>query len=693
MHQPTKANVSEIAIALNPENVEVDGRDSRDRLAFVANFSKLILYYDQNNLLSGNWQPFFLKDPAILLAAISKTEYSAYHAKFMQLQSSDAPSPLPATDIFAVNQLCHLLQSMFYKINQWFHFMELDASLYSLHGFLKKKIEETLSGQLWSMVALQQRLSVENGGIVPPDTGLYNSFEPVWKKPKISAQDPSAPEVPPVAELSRIYHKVFDVFMQVIDSAEQAFYRQENQPTAYPDTALLIAFSQLMKAQQNLINQFSGKHLDFYFERILHQSLRPAQADSVYICLSLADKVEYLSVPAGTQFKAGKYADNSEIVFQVDADSEINRATISNVSTLYYDKTKGLYLTNMGNANKVVKNQLQEIQSWEAFGNTDGMSIRQGFAFASPMLFLQGGVRTIIIDFEFDGATPPPDFSGSQFYLSTEKAWYAVSDASYSIANKIVSLKITLPASDPAIVAFSVNPDGISSSWPMLKVLLGEPADLSHPPLLVSVSIHVDVRQLSKVSIANDISPLPDVGPVQIFGPVPEVGNRFYLGSNECFAKPLEKLTLQMSWDNLPLHFSEYYAPYTQYLTVPQTSEVVEPPIFSNTAFKVVWTFQGQNNLAGLAMPSGTVSLFQQDDSGANLHKSVFTFFFRDCCSGSCVAAVFTIAAAAATAASTAGGSTRAVAVSCRARTCAVAAAARRAGTERLHVLRVECAR
>lgn len=627
--------IRENAVALDPSSVEVDGRDSRDRLAFVANFAKLILYYNQNNQVSGDWQPFFLKDPAILLASISKTEYSAYHAKFiaLKLESLSPVAKLAANDIVQVNQLCQLLQSMFCKINRWFHFMQFDASSFSLHDFLKKKIEETLSGQLWTMVALQQRLSADNDGITPPDIDLYQRFEPVWKGRAGSMQDKACDQQ--VAELCRIYHTVFDVFMQVIDSAKQAFYLQESQPTRYPDTGLLIAFSRLMQAQQSLINQFGSKHLDFYYDRILHQRPRAAQPDAVYVCLTLTDKADSLSVPAGTGFPAGNYPDNSEILFTNEFPSEVNRAAISRVNTLYYDQSKarGLYLGEVKQADQVARNSLQEILSWDVFGNTDGSCIQQGFALASPMLLLQSGVRTITIELEFEGDVTPVDFAtAARFYLSTEKSWFEAK-ATCSIAANVASLVITLSESDPAIVAFAVNPDGFGSVWPMLKVMLDASADLYNPPVLAGVSIGVHVEGFTRVAIANDTSPLPNTGSVQILGPVPELGQCFYVGSNECFAKPLETLTLQLNWDNLIADFSNYYAPYNQYLSGLNPGGVVEPPVFSNTAFTGQWKLLSQKNWADTASPppwsSGTVSLFQQEASGLNAQESVFGFNFK----------------------------------------------------------------
>ena len=590
---------SQLARALHPGSIKVDGRNNRDRLAFVAAFSQLILYYDQNNQPAGHWQSFFMKDPCILLAAISKTDYSFYHAEFMLLEGGKLKSQ--AGDADYVNRLIPLLQTLFATINKWFYFMGLNASSNtdSLHLFLKKMIEETLAGQLSSMLALQQRICTATKGMVnAPDTAFYRSFEPVWFNGQNSQRGLSlTDETDPVAvgslanNCSRIFHSVFDVFVQVIEHATQAFYQQENQATPYPDTALLMAFSRLMETQQKVINQFSTKHLDFYYDHILQQSLQSAEADQVFVCLKLADKAQPLNLPAGTLFKAGSYPDQSGIVFANQADTEINHAMISSVQTLYYDQThpdaRVLYLNTIAKPAQVSRNPLEEIVSWDGFGNNEGLSVQQGFALASPLLFLQGGLRTISVTLTFQSdsslypCAAPTDFiqafPSNQFYLSTAKTWFALSQGDIKIlaAPCGVEIKITLPPEAPAIVAFTKSPDGFSSAWPMLKIMLGPSVDLSMTPSLAKVSIQVQVDQFSHFSLANSSSPLANTGSQQLFGPMPEVGDCFYVGSNECFAKPLSSLTLNINWDKLPSNFCDYYAQYNQYLFTQGATEIL----------------------------------------------------------------------------------------------------------------------
>lgn len=597
-----QSSTSRFAQVLDPSSIKVDGRDNRDRLAFVSSYARLIQYYNHDNQLSGNWQSFFMKDPSILLAHISKTDYERYHSRFMLLDQGLRQPPAGESESVFINQLCQLLKEMFATINQWVRFMELNTGVDHLQLFLKKKIRESLSGQLALLVALQQRLSsATQQRVSAPDILFYRDFESVWYERAINlsmlASANGGSIKPLVAALRRIYHIVFNVLMQAVEYATQAFYQTEDIPTRYPDTALMIVFSRLMASQQDEINKFGSKHLDFYYDRILHQSLRPAQPDQVFVSLKLADGVNSFSLPAGTLFRAGSYPDQTDILFCNEADEELNQAAISSAYTLYYDQSvptaATLYLNSISTPDQVVRNQLQEIVTWEGFGNASGMQVQQGFAFASPMLLLQGGLRTITINFTLDVKSLPA-LADSQYYLSTAAGWFPVTLDKTSTASTIV---IVLQPSDPAIVAFKEGPDGYTSPWPMFKMMLGKSADLTSPPCLTEASITVQVDKFTQFSMANDAAPLPSTAPQQIFGAIPELGSHFYVGSNECFAKPLGSLTLTMNWDKLPADFCAYYLAYNRYLAPPSTSPATDPTgPFNNTAFMGQWNWLSQKS-------------------------------------------------------------------------------------------------
>lgn len=627
---------------LDPGQIKVDGRDNRDRLAFAAQYASLILYYNQADQASGDWRPFLLKDPVILLAAISKTDYADWYRRFVEIETRWLAS-MPAADqhdadALFVNAVCAMAGEMFAAIDTWFHIMEHHDLALTLRAFLKHHISANLAPRLADMTMLQRRLGAATGGrVAVPAQSVYRSFRPEWQQragagtamPDLDGTNSSVRQM--AEAVAEVFHALFDVVMQVVDYAKQAFYALVPDGDAAPDTALLIAFSELIALQQQEINRYSQQHLDFYYERVLRQELLPAQADSVVVCLTLTDRTAALTVPAGTEFLAGRYPDNTPIVFCNASAVVLSQAALGLVETLYYDQA--LFRTTIEQPDQVVRNQLQEITSWSAFGSRQGTAVTQGFAIESPMLFLQGGQRTITLTLAMAYAAGGPPllnqvFADSRFFLSTASDWLEVT--SWCVLGA-ADITVALPVSAPPIAGLTVNPDGYSSTWPLFKTLLGPSAPLDAPLLLQAATIAVEVDGLTQFSLANNASALPAVGPAQILGPVPALGAGLYVGSAECFGKPLSALVLSMNWDNVPASLRDYYAEYNWYLdrqAPPTTAPAAPQPMFCNTAFGGQWrnlcgqtwtavaTVAGAPGAPALAsadmLPDGGVTLFQQ---------------------------------------------------------------------------------
>ena len=634
--------------SLNPDAVKIDGRSLRDYLAFIAKYSELVLYYNSNNKVTGNWFPFLAKDPIILLAHISKTEFFGIHSRFVKLKQCVCRSKElkelaksndePVSDLTMgglanyINPIFHLLQEVFSRINGWVNYMLNGSSAYQLQDFVIKKVSDTIASKLWEMINIQRRLSIVSDGLVAqPDDNEYQNFNSLWFETVKS--DPVAGSQANHKHTNRscytifdielksiwdIYHDVFGFFIQVIEYSAKEFSRLCNNKSDHPDTSLLIAAAKMVEQQKENLNSFSEKHLDFYYKDVLRLSPKKAVADSAYVTLELVLGAKELMLPAGTKFNAGTYPDKTEIVFSSDSDIELNEAKIGDIYTQFYvpaelvkqgdNKTinkynnadqvpPGLYITKIEKANTIKLDQNKQVLDWSCFGDTDGEKVGVGFSVASPMLFLQSGIRIITITFLFKQNINLNYFSGSRLYLSTEKAWYQVPGADVAKIvcsnKKNISYQIILPESAPAIVKFNKNPDGVVSNWPMLKVMLGDSVDLQNPPELASVIIDTAVENLKGYVQGNDKSLLPNSGPALIYGPIPAVGDRYYIGSNEIFAKPISQIHVKLNWDNIEADFAKYYEQYNDFLD--QKNNTTKQYFF-NTAFSGYWSMLKDNS-------------------------------------------------------------------------------------------------
>jgi len=371
-------------------------------------------------------------------------------------------------------------------------------------------------------------------------------------------------------------------FGTIIQHAAAGFSKIKDQKSKYPDTTLLRTFVNLLKVQQDQLNGLSQKHLSFYYESILKQAKNPAKPDSAFLCAGVARPTATFTLPAGTQFNGGTDALKNPIIFSTAEAVNLNPAaivkgyTLSQVPDPANSLNTNLCLQAIPAAGILNKDNNGKLLSWATFGGQQATAIQPAFAFASPMLFLPEGTRTITLTLNFASAVSSGLLDNVNYYLSTQKAWQAVTGTVGTPATPLspvnsLSVNISLQPTDPPVVAFQPNPDGLTVQWPMLKIEFDSFSQLVEPPVLSSLSISVNVSGVQTFQLYNDYGLLSTKNPYPPFGPVPVVGNSFIIGNNEIFSKPLNSLVLELTWSKLPTNFAEYYIQYNNYLEPPVT--------------------------------------------------------------------------------------------------------------------------
>src|SRR6185436_2558895 len=70
------------------------------------------------------------------------------------------------------------------------------------------------------------------------------------------------------------------------DAAIQALLKSESNGTQ-PHLALFLTFLRLYEKPQAVLNQFAGRHLDFFYEDVLRLTRKPAVPDTAHVVLEL----------------------------------------------------------------------------------------------------------------------------------------------------------------------------------------------------------------------------------------------------------------------------------------------------------------------------------------------------------------------------------------------------------------------
>lgn len=597
---------------LVPGSSLVDGRTEQDWLRFLSDFASLINFYDQDNTIKGNWAPFLLKDPIFLMAAISKTAFVKLHSLYLRIchkleqlfQPGKDQKDLPVS----LNQLFDHLTGIFMQIKQWVYYMQRSAEDYPLKAYAVREIKKTFSSQFRSVISLRQELFSSSviPGIRPPDLFSYqfdtyderiwtqNTGQPFWEVLGLlhPLRDNSAAAI--FKAITAAGDLLFNFFQVIITYSNVEFERLTTIKSSYPDTTLLRTFINLLQIHQGQLNELGNKHLQFYYHNILKQKALSAVADHAFICAGLAKKDALVKLPSGTLFDAGIDAQKNAVVFESLNAVTLNPAVITGAYTLSgisvadglskKDSLSSFHLQTIASPGAVQVDADGKILSWDTFGSLVSPAVvpsqQLGIAFASPMLLLREGVRTIKISIGYTGVLNPLMLKNASCYLSTQLVWFSVT-ANFQpdvppVAN-VLSIEIDLKATDPAIESFLLHPDGLKSSWPMFKILF-EVADQSvPPPVLHSFQIETHVSGIENLQLYNDYGALSTKTPYPLFGPTPLSGAGFMIGSNEIFSKPLLSLSFQLDWDLLPADFAAYYHEYNLYLNNKLTFNNTQP--------------------------------------------------------------------------------------------------------------------
>lgn len=640
--------------SLVPNPYLIDGRTEQDWLYFLTEFSKLINFYNDNNTIDGNWSPFLLKDPVFLMASISKTNYKSLYSDYKNgcneiqrlVKNENGGNPHSR----ALNNLFDRITAIYKIIESWTHYMLSNTEIYDLKTYILQEVKTKLSIDFWAIQSFREylyKLSIDGLFVVPAPIQEFNSFDkniwfinkdktPFWQVFGFETENAVLQETASITSfsldiLSKIGDRLFQFLETIIHHASKEFKKLNLKKGQFPDTTLLRSFVNVLKIQQDQLNGLSEKHLDFYYKDILKQTKLPAIADHTFLCTTLAKPTQAFTLPAGTLFNAGVDAQKKPILFASQKNVNLNPATITSVHTLSYQakNTPSYNLQTIAKPTAIQLDSENKVINWDTFGTSNPVvdpvanPNLTGIAFASPMLLLREGLRIVTLTLEFDDLIDLKTLQEASYFLSTQKEWLKLNlvPANFTqttSSNCVITIK--LDATVEAIEPFLINPDGLKSDWPMMKILFQNIPSSYKAPKIISMTIALKVTGVKTFQLYNDFGELSTKSPYTPFGPIPLVNANFIIGNNEILSKPLDSFIVEIDWDKRPTNFEVYYQQYNNYLhptgktsdsivgqTIkrlwsPKIEQIKIPPVFSNTSFTAGFNIMHEKTWQGLKM-------------------------------------------------------------------------------------------
>ena len=376
-------------------------------------------------------------------------------------------------------------------------------------------------------------------------------------------------------------------------------------PYHSPHMALLLTFMQLFEHARSHLNEMTGRHLDFFYEKILQFKQKESKPDEVHLMFELAKQVDSHLLKSGVQFKAGKDSKGNELLYQTEAEIVLNKARIGTLKSVYIDheNQSRVYAAPVANSADGEGAPLEEEGAgWKAFGESqyalaaDKTSMIEagiGFAIASPQLLLTEGQREICLTVTLAGedgddlSTLSLASDALQFFLSGSAGWIEATCEAVEVSGSSLNFKLTLSESLPPVVGYDdeVLAAGLTTDFPVLKAILNtEGASYAYGALkdmsVASIDIGTEVSGMQQLLLHNDRAVIKPGKPFQPFGASPVEGSALYIGSEEVFNKNLEHLSLEIDWHGLPQsNLYDYYSNYGQ------TPASINTGIQSNESF------------------------------------------------------------------------------------------------------------
>ena len=609
---------------LKPENLLIDDRKIDDLIMFIANLSKSVNFYNTKNELDGNWSSFF-SDETFLLAEISKFDANKFDIQRLNLIKNFDEFSSENDKENILKEFFYLIHIYFKNIDSWYK-KALKNNLSIKSSSIEYELEQVIINKLNKSFELFSSFSNSLMESIGHEVS-FKEFNSIWKYDKNLKRDifeeidkTQSKYSSALKKLILLYKPVYQVLLSLKIKAKLLFSDSLNKNDNHnPQIGLLFSFLELFKNHQNEINNFSSRHLDFYFKEILNQSPIASEPNKVYIDVDIDSNIESLTVSKGKELIAGQDDNGDDIIYKTDHEIVLNNSSLSEISTIYVSRNKifdyeSSFRIISGIFSNRIANSVSEVDAFN-FNNDTFSSLGEeqifkssqdktmevadlGFAISSPTLLSSDSNRVIkfslyftadsiqylsnlIIDISSNTGNSEEEVFSNIFlnafsisYTSDEN-W--ISGIDYKVdypedwSDGIILIKIELGKNDPSVSRYDegVHQKNINTTFPVFQFLLNNdnfyyPYSFLNGMEITRVYSDIEADELKKVILIGEDGEVSPASEFQMFGSIPQKGSKLYIGNEELFCKKIENFSLSWKFSNLPetKNMKEFYKNY-----------------------------------------------------------------------------------------------------------------------------------
>ena len=369
--------------ALDPARAPVDTREPAQHLVFAQAYTKFLNYYDSENSLVGNWQPFFTQGVTAQLAIAAVQDVDFYrqelqhHSAFLQERANRHKVVELRDRLDYLFSACATLALRFDALAK-----ALPPEI-GLKNTLQNLIQRQLAPALIRMIGYHKRGDLIRDGQDPLNTTIEEKALPPTLQ--IFGAEAVRFSALATAQLSQDWHNteawatfyttipaqtsenelvygplsgttvferanhiathnlftsIFDQFLKVyartVSEAQRALQETFTSWDRHePHYALFLAFLRLFEYARAELNTLTQRHLDFYYRHVLQLKEKAATPSNAHLLIELAKHVASHELKTGNLFRAGKDDRGRDAFFSNGRELVANHAKVAALKTVY----------------------------------------------------------------------------------------------------------------------------------------------------------------------------------------------------------------------------------------------------------------------------------------------------------------------------------------------------------------------
>lgn len=484
--------------ALNHLYYKIDDRNTADFLLFIVKLAKHVKYFDQNNILNGDWTDFFASHEIFIAIKLNNWNIDLLQSSWLEiLKTIDNAGNSSTQKSICLEFFTNLKAEV---INQ-------KTALQSIQN--ETQIKESLLSYIPGIEALLEKIT----STISQSNDIGLLFENPYFEKTIA--------------------KLFGQLQSLTNASNHTIDNLLKSNQHHPHITLILTFLDLFQFAQQSLNTFTQKHLAFYYSDVLKFKNNNAISDSVY--LEVEPKANKLLIPTNTKFLADKDKYGIQKIYTTLIDQTIDESKIKYVFARHTKQAK------LVNANLLpLLNQQTAVHPFAQNTTVEFNS----FCIASKLLFLHSGKRTININIHTENGLYK---NAIDIKLTAKDKWLILADVN---ANKQGIYNIILDEEDPAIVAFQPkfhNGIQFEETLPLAIVSFSQ----MEPRLVITkIELAVEVAGTKNMEIVGEHGTLDINKPFLAFGPMPANKSILQIYIPELFQKPNGEGDITIQFDN-----------------------------------------------------------------------------------------------------------------------------------------------